>query len=78
MHPGETNAKYRWWYRLQIRARNAFNKVPFQEHQKIYIVTLLIGAVCGLAAVFHLLPGFFQNHIIYNSHLSRAGGAFPF
>ena len=54
------------WYRLQIRARRVFNKIPLQENQKIYILTLLIGVICGLAAVlFHLLLDFFQNHIIY-------------
>src|SRR5499426_429176 len=54
------------WYRLQIRARRAFNRIPLRENQKIYILTLLIGGLCGLAAVsFHLLLDFFQTHIIY-------------
>ncbi|MBO0720891.1 MAG: chloride channel protein [Blastocatellia bacterium] len=54
------------WYRLQIRARRTFNRIPLRENQKIYILTLLIGGLCGLAAVsFHLLLDFFQNHIIY-------------
>lgn len=54
------------WYRLQIRARQLFNRLPLQEHQKIYILTLLIGGICGLAAVaFHLLLDFLQDHIIY-------------
>jgi CIC family chloride channel protein len=54
------------WYRLQIRARRAFNRIPLQENQKIYILTLLIGGFCGLAAVsFHLLLDFFQSHVIY-------------
>ncbi len=54
------------WYRLQIRARQAFNRIPLREQQKIYILTLLIGVICGLAAVlFHLLLDFFQTNIIY-------------
>jgi chloride channel protein, CIC family len=65
----ETNEKERRipkWYRLQIRARRAFNRIPLRENQKIYILTLLIGGLCGLAAVsFHLLLDFFQSHIIY-------------
>jgi CIC family chloride channel protein len=43
-----------------------FNRIPLRENQKIYILTLLIGGFCGLAAVsFHLLLDFFQSHIIY-------------
>ncbi|HKX29939.1 MAG TPA: chloride channel protein [Blastocatellia bacterium] len=43
-----------------------FNKIPLQDNQKIYILTLIIGGICGLAAVsFHLLLDFFQDHIIY-------------
>jgi CIC family chloride channel protein len=54
------------WYRLQIRARRVFNRIPLRESQKIYILTLLIGGFCGLAAVsFHLALDFFQSHVIY-------------
>lgn len=54
------------WHRFQIRARRAFNQIPLRESQKIYLLTLLIGAVSGLAAVlFHLLLDSFQEHIIY-------------
>src|SRR5215470_15699880 len=54
------------WYSIQVRARRLFNRLPFRENQKIYILTLLIGAICGLAAVcFHMLLDFFQEHIIY-------------
>src|SRR5881394_3740452 len=54
------------WFRFQVRARGLFNRIPLKEHQKIYILTLLIGALCGLAAVlFHFLLDFFQEHIIY-------------
>ena len=54
------------WNRLQVRAHRFFYRIPFSEHQKTFILTLLIGVFCGLAAVaFHLLLGFFQDHIIY-------------
>jgi chloride channel protein, CIC family len=56
------------WYRLQIQSRRFFNRLPLREHQKIYLLTLLIGAICGLAAVcFHLLLDFFQHEIIYRA-----------
>ncbi|HEY7546725.1 MAG TPA: chloride channel protein, partial [Blastocatellia bacterium] len=61
-----TNAGVPRWYRLQIRARRAFNRIPLGENQKIYILTLLIGSLCGLAAVsFHILLDYFQRHIVY-------------
>lgn len=54
------------WFSFQVKAHRLFNRIPLQEHQKIYVLTLLIGALCGLAAVsFHLLLDFFQEHIIY-------------
>lgn len=68
MLAGETGTRNSKWYRFQIRARKVFIRIPLQEHQKISILTLLIGAISGLAAVsFHLLLDFFQNHIIYNA-----------
>src|SRR5262245_23875181 len=56
------------WYRLQIRARQLFNRVPLQDQQKIYVLTLLIGAFGGLAAVlFHMLLDYFQGQFIYRA-----------
>jgi chloride channel protein, CIC family len=56
------------WYRLQIRARQVFNRVPLRDQQKIYVLTLLIGGMCGLAAVlFHLLLDYFQSQFIYRA-----------
>ena len=58
----------RRWHRLQVRARRLFNKLPLREHQKIFILTLVIGAVSGLAAVsFHLLLDFLQDNVIYRA-----------
>jgi CIC family chloride channel protein len=56
----------RRWYRIQVRARRIFNKLPLTEHQKIFVLTLAIGGICGLAAVsFHLLLDFLQDNVIY-------------
>src|SRR5947209_8658415 len=56
------------WNELQVKARRLFVNVPITEHQKLFFLTLLIGALCGLAAVtFHLLLDFFQDHIIYRA-----------
>src|SRR5215470_11515641 len=66
MHAGHKRERNIRWYRLQVRARGLFNRLPLRENQKIYVLTLLSGALCGLAAVlFHVLLDFFQNHIIY-------------
>ncbi len=56
------------WYQFQVRARRLFNRIPLSESQKVYILTLLIGGLCGLAAVtFHELLDFLQNNIIYRA-----------
>jgi len=68
MDPGASSRQNIHWNRLQVQARRFFNKIPFQENQKTFILTLLIGVVCGLAAVcFHLLLEFFQDNIIFNT-----------
>lgn len=74
----EAERKTPKWYSLQIRARRAFNRIPLRENQKIYILTLLIGGLCGLAAVsFHLLLDFFQSRIIYAAAASPAWWRIP-
>jgi CIC family chloride channel protein len=56
------------WFRFQVAARRLFNRIPITENQKIYLLTIIIGGVCGLAAVcFHLLLDFLQEHIIYRA-----------
>jgi CIC family chloride channel protein len=68
MQSGERGKGHRLWYRLQIGSRRLFNRLPLRDHQKIYLLTLIIGAVCGLAAVcFHLLLDLFQQQIIYRA-----------
>src|SRR5215467_15456090 len=54
------------WHEVQVRARKAFDRLPLSEPQKIFILTMLIGVLGGLAAVvFHVLLDFLQNNIIY-------------
>ncbi len=61
------------WYQLQVRARRLFNQIPLSEPQKVYVLTLLIGGICGLAAVlFHQILEFFQDNIIYRA--AEVGG----
>jgi chloride channel protein, CIC family len=56
------------WFSFQVAARRVFNRIPITENQKIYLLTMIIGCVCGLAAVcFHLLLDFLQEHIIYRA-----------
>ncbi len=72
MAQGKAQAWRKGWYRFQIRARELFNRVPLREQQKIYILTLLIGGICGIAAVsFHLLLDYFQDHMIYAAAASH-------
>jgi CIC family chloride channel protein len=64
----ENKSKGKRWFSFQVKAHRLFNRIPLREQQKIYVLTLLIGALCGLAAVlFHLLLDFFQEHIIYRA-----------
>src|SRR5918911_20622 len=66
------------WFRLQIRSRRLFNRLPLGDHQKIYLLTLIIGAICGLAAVcFHLLLDLFQQRIIYRAAAIPGGWRIP-
>jgi len=55
-----------------------FDRLPFGESQKIYLLTLAIGVLGGLAAVvFHLLLDFFQDHIIYGIAASASRWHIP-
>jgi chloride channel protein, CIC family len=68
MHEGERTSHSPKWFSFQVAARRIFNRVPVTENQKIYLLTMIIGCVCGLAAVcFHLLLDFLQEHIIYRA-----------
>jgi hypothetical protein len=56
------------WRRLQIRGRQALNRLPLRESQKLHLLTFVIGGFCGLAAVaFHWLLEVLQNGVIYRA-----------
>jgi len=68
MAADSASARNRRWYRIQVRARRFFNRLPLREHQKIFILTLVIGALSGIAAVsFHLLLDLLQDNVIYRA-----------
>ena len=68
MHKVERTSRSPKWFRFQVSARRIFNRIPITENQKIYLLTMIIGCACGLAAVcFHLLLNFLQEHIIYRA-----------
>ena len=67
------------WYQLQVRGRRLFNRVPVTESQKVYILTLLIGVICGLAAVaFHCSWSFSRTTSSTAPRRSMGGCAFRF
>jgi chloride channel protein, CIC family len=56
------------WRRFQINARRMLNRMPLREDQKLHVLTIVVGVVCGLAAVvFHWLLEYLQNHLIYRA-----------
>ncbi len=68
MLKGERTSRSPKWFSFQVSARRIFNRIPITENQKIFLLTIIIGAVCGLAAVcFHLLLDYLQEHIIYRA-----------
>lgn len=68
----------RLYTKIQKSARSAFNRLPVGESQRLYILTLAIGLVCGLAAVcFHLLLDILQNSIIYRAADTTSWVRFP-
>jgi len=58
----------RKWYRIELRATRLLDLLGLAENQKIVVLTLLIGAVCGLAAVlFHIGLDVAQRQLIYRA-----------
>ncbi len=55
----------RKWYRIELRATRFFDRLGLPENQKLFLITLIVGAVCGLVAVsFHLLIMAMERNII--------------
>jgi chloride channel protein, CIC family len=78
--PAPQNRRRRGWslrarfnlLRLQL-LRFEFRVAP-TEQQRLFILTLLIGVVCGLAAVaFHLVITFLEHHLIARAIEDKSG-----
>lgn len=55
----------RKWYRIELRATRFIDRLGLPENQKLFLITLIVGAVCGLVAVsFHLLILAMERNII--------------
>jgi len=55
----------RKWYRIELRATRIIDRLGLPENQKLFLITLIVGAVCGLVAVaFHLLIMAMERNII--------------
>ncbi len=55
----------RKWYRIELRATRIIDRLGLPENQKLFLITLIVGAVCGLVAVaFHLLILAMERNII--------------
>lgn len=58
----------RKWYRVELKATRLLDALGLAENQKILALTLMIGAVCGLAAVlFHVALDVAQRQFIYRA-----------
>jgi CIC family chloride channel protein len=61
----------RRWYRTELRATHFFDRLGLPDNQKLLLVTLLIGGVCGLVAVlFHILIRAAERNIIRHVFLA--------
>jgi len=55
----------RKWYRIELKATHFFDRLGLPDNQKLFLLTLLVGAVCGLMAVFfHVLIKAIERNVI--------------
>jgi CIC family chloride channel protein len=65
----------RRWYRTELKASHFIDRLGLPENQKLLLVTLLIGAVCGLVAVaFHILIRAAERNIIRHVFVAAQQG----
>ena len=63
------------WQRSKLRLLRLFLRLVPKESQRVFILTLIIGAVCGLAAVaFHLAILRAEDLLINNAKAARGTG----
>lgn len=55
----------RKWYRIELKATHFFDRLGIPDNQKLFALTLLVGTVCGIVAVFfHILIRAMERNII--------------
>lgn len=61
----------RKWYRIELKATHFFDRLGLPDNQKLFLLTLLVGAVCGLMAVaFHVLIRAAERNILRHVFLA--------
>ncbi len=61
----------RRWYRTELRITHFFDRLGLPDNQKLLLVTLLIGGICGaVAVVFHVLIRAAERNIIRHVFLA--------
>ena len=62
----------RKWYRIELRATHFFDRLGLPDNQKLFLLTLLVGAVCGLVAVtFHVFIKAAERNIIRHAFIAH-------
>ena len=65
----------RKWYRIELRATHFFDRLGLPDNQKLFLLTLLVGAVCGLVAVFfHVVIRAMERNILRHVFLAAERG----
>jgi CIC family chloride channel protein len=55
----------RRWYRIELKATRFFDRLGLPDNQKLFLLTLLVGAVCGLVAVFfHIIIKAVERNVL--------------
>ena len=61
----------RKWYRKELRVTHFFDRLGLPDNQKLFLVTLMIGGVCGLVSViFHVLIKAAERNIIRHAFIA--------
>lgn len=61
----------RKWYRIELRATHFFDRLGLPDNQKLFLLTLLVGAVCGLVAVFfHAIIKALERNVIRHAFIA--------
>lgn len=65
----------RRWYRAELRITHFLDRLGLPDNQKLLLVTLLIGGICGLTAVFfHVLIKAAERNIIRHVFIAAEQG----